>query len=136
MEKLYIIKKDSNKYAYLVLTDENKYEWGSKKDAIDFDREYAEELQRSLAFKTVLILKQEIIKMSNVALLYNQNKRNMTLRRKMENEMFINRSISQEAAYKYITEPRIPIKTKNCSLIPLVMFIGLFVIYVGSLIVK
>ena len=57
MEKLYIIKKDSNKYAYLVLTDENKYEWGSKKDAIDFDREYAEELQRSLAFKTVLILK-------------------------------------------------------------------------------
>jgi len=57
MLKRYIIKKDSNKYTYLVLTDENKYEWGSKKNAIDFDKEYAEELQRSFAFKTVLILK-------------------------------------------------------------------------------
>ena len=57
MEKLYIIKRDHNKYNYLVLTNECKYEWGSKKDAIDFDKEYAEELQRSFAFKTVLILK-------------------------------------------------------------------------------
>jgi hypothetical protein len=40
-----------------VLTNENKYEWGSKKNAVDFDKEYAKELQRSFTFKTVLFLK-------------------------------------------------------------------------------
>lgn len=57
MLRRYIIKRDHNKYNYIVLTDDRKYEWGSKKDAIDFNKEYAEELQRSFAFKTTLILK-------------------------------------------------------------------------------
>jgi hypothetical protein len=74
--------------------------------------------------------------MSDVALLYNQNKRNMKLRKKMNTEMFINRSESQVAAYDYITKPKMIEKNKSSStILPILVFLG-FLTYVGSLILK
>jgi hypothetical protein len=69
-------------------------------------------------------------------LLYNPSKRNMRLREKIDNEMFINRSVSQEAAYDYITKIEKSIKRKSCSIIPTIGIFVMFFIYIGVLIFK
>jgi hypothetical protein len=68
--------------------------------------------------------------MSDVALLYNQSKRNFRLREKIETEMFINRSKSQEAAYDYITKPKKFTKTGGCSYIaPFAFFTLIYILF-------
>ena len=73
--------------------------------------------------------------MPTAELIYNQNERNMRLREKIENEMFINRSASQESAYDYITKPKLIEKNKSCIILPILVVIG-FLTYFGSLILK
>jgi hypothetical protein len=71
--------------------------------------------------------------MPTAELIYNQNERNMKLREKIENEMFINRSVSQESAYDYITKPKLIEKNKSSVILPILVVIG-FLTYFGSLI--
>ena len=73
--------------------------------------------------------------MATSEFLYNQSKKNIPLRRKMDTEMFINRSISQEAAYDYIINKEKSIKRNSCSLI-LIGIIIMFLIYIGVLVFK
>jgi len=73
--------------------------------------------------------------MATAQLIYNQNKRNMKLREKIETEMFINRSTGQESAYEYITKPKLIEKNKSSIILPILFVIG-FLTYFGSLIFK
>ena len=56
MEEKYIIRKqnryDSSDFSYLILTEEDKYEWGCREDATLFIREHLKEIQEILAFGT------------------------------------------------------------------------------------
>jgi len=72
--------------------------------------------------------------MPTAQLVYDKNKRNMKLREKIENEMFINRSVSQESAYDYITKPRKPKKSDISSIILPILFVIGFLTYFGSLV--
>jgi len=51
-----VLRRDysDKKYCYLVLTTENKYEWGSRENAINFSIEKAKYEQRIIAFRTTL----------------------------------------------------------------------------------
>ena len=73
--------------------------------------------------------------MPTAQLVYDKGKRNMKLREKIEAELFINRSISQESAYDYITKPKLIEKNKSSVILPILVVIG-FLTYFGSLILK
>ena len=73
--------------------------------------------------------------MPTAELIYNKNKRNMKLREKIDGELFINRSISQESAYDYITKPKLIEKNKSSVILPILVIIG-FLTYFGSIIFK
>jgi hypothetical protein len=73
--------------------------------------------------------------MATAQLIYNKDKRNLKLREKIDAELFINRSISQESAYDYITKPKLIEKNKSCIILPILVVIG-FLTYFGSLILK
>ena len=73
--------------------------------------------------------------MPTAQLVYDKDKRNMKLREKIEAELFINRSISQESAYDYITKPKLIEKNKSSVILPILAVIG-FLTYFGSLILK
>lgn len=48
----YIIRRNVSEFSFLVLTEDNKYEWGCKKDAALFTNEQSKEIQKILAFRT------------------------------------------------------------------------------------
>ena len=73
--------------------------------------------------------------MATAQLIYNKDKRNLKLREKIDAELFINRSISQESAYDYITKPKLIEKNKSSVILPILVVIG-FLTYFGSLILK
>lgn len=48
----YIIRRNSSYFPFLVLTEDDKYEWGCKKDAALFTKEQSKKIQGLLAFRT------------------------------------------------------------------------------------
>ena len=74
--------------------------------------------------------------MATAQLIYNKDKRNLKLREKIDAELFINRSISQESAYDYITKPRTTKKSDTSSIILPILFVIGFLTYFGSIIFK
>lgn len=50
----YIIRRNSSDFPFLVLTEEDKYEWGCREDAAFFTSEQSKEIQKILAFRTFI----------------------------------------------------------------------------------
>jgi len=48
----YIIKRNSTSFPFLVLTEDDKYEWGCREDAVLLTNEQSKEIQKNLAFRT------------------------------------------------------------------------------------
>ena len=58
MKTKFLVKKDYGpRNDYLVLADEEKYEWGSKEDAVEFDLAYADEMANSFEFPATAVPK-------------------------------------------------------------------------------
>ena len=50
----YIIRRNATDFSFLVLSEDDRYEWGCKKDAILFTIKHARKIQGILAFKTFI----------------------------------------------------------------------------------